>query len=177
MTEKDHTDQMEDLLPGNSVTLENGKKVMVRPIVLGQLKDFSRIVTALAMKSADVLGGDLSRIEKGDVRPEDIIVMVQVAFEEVMELAALVTDLTQAEVTKLNLGDGAGVLSLVLEQNLTESSKKNLASLWRVIKRNLPSSILSSSSSTTGTPLTDASGIPSDKSTDSSRPSSSSKGG
>lgn len=114
-------DKLKELLPGEPYTLSTGGQVIIKPVPFGKLRLFSEAVASLMGK---LMQGGL-KIEG----IEDWKTIFDVAFEETLSIMSLVLDKPREWFDTITISDGLGILNIIIEQNFSESSKKNLKKL------------------------------------------------
>lgn len=117
-------DELKTLLPGEPFTLSNGETIIVSPVPFGKLRMFSDAVAKLFQKLSET-GLKIDSIE-------DWRVIFDVAFEETLNIMSLVLDRPRQWFDTIDLADGLGLLSIIIEQNFNERAKKNLK---RILER------------------------------------------
>ena len=128
MSEEKKHDELEDLLPGTAYKLESGREVMVVPASFGDIRRFTDTVTSLAVKASTVEGIDLNNTES-------LVVLAEVAAEEVLVIMGLILGKEEKWFKGITIGDGIGLFTLIIEQNWTESTRKNVERLVAVVKK------------------------------------------
>ena len=114
--------ETKDLLPGEDYKLENGQVLFIKPVPFGKLPKFASAVSKLVSKVGN------SEV----VRNFDITTMFDLAFEEVVEIMMLVLSKERVWFDGISATDGIGIAELILRQNITEKTKKNLKQLVEV---------------------------------------------
>lgn len=116
-------DELKRIFPAEIYKLEYGGEVSVSPVPFGKLSAFGEALASIVQKLA------LSGIELENVTVNDLGRVFGVAFEEVVGIMALVLNKDRAWFDTITLGDGMGILALILKQNFNDDTKKKLAGL------------------------------------------------
>ena len=109
------------LFPEESYKLENGDTVMVSPVPFGQMKHFAEGVAKL-LQRCQGLEFDMDN-------PDTWTQLLTAAFEEVTGLMGLVLKKDMKWFDLITFADGIGLLHLMVKQNVTERTKKNIQAL------------------------------------------------
>ena len=112
-------DELKDLLPGEDYSLEASQVLRVKAIGFGKLPRFSDAVSNLFKKVQATDLGDLSNMGA----------VFKVAFEEVVQVMMLVLNKDREWFDGISVADGIGLAEIIVRQNITEKTKKNLAAL------------------------------------------------
>ncbi len=118
------SDELKTLLPEQAYTLENGNQVIVSPVPFGKLRIFSGAIASL-MEKIGASGVKLENVQ-------DYTTLFDIAFEETAGIMMLVMEKDRDWFDGITIADGMGLLALIIEQNMSEAAKKNLAQLIKV---------------------------------------------
>lgn len=103
--------KLDVLFPDREVTLSNGNKVTVHPLMLNDLPKVIRVLAKIFQKAKDV-----PESENGEKNYLDLVIS---ASEDVMELVPFCVDGGTSSIT---LADAPGVIEIILDQNLTDEA-------------------------------------------------------
>lgn len=132
------------LFPEILYTMEDGSHVIVKPVPFGKLHLFSEIIVRLMDKFA-----------KQGFSPQsmdDWKKILTIAYDESVALMMLVLGKEKVWFDNISIGDGLGLLDVIIDQNFTEKSKNNLKKILE--KTNLVSVKLPNTSLNQDTPGT-----------------------
>lgn len=113
--------KLKELLPGELYTLSNREQVLIKPVPFGRLSLFSEAVASL-----------IGKLMEGGIKLEGIEdwkILFDTAFEETLNIMALVLDKPREWFDTISISDGLGILNIVIEQNFSDDIKKNLKTL------------------------------------------------
>ena len=119
------TNEMKTLLPGETITLLSGERVVIRPVPFGKLPEFFDDIDVLVKKF----------MGKGDINLilsliTDAKSLLTGAFEEVVRIAGKVINKKRAWWNTIDIADGIAIVNVILKQNIdNERAKKNLKEL------------------------------------------------
>lgn len=130
-------DELKVLFPEEIYILQSGEQVTVRPVPFGRLRVFSEAVASLMLKLSG-LGLELKDVD-------DWKVLFDAAFEETLKVMGLVLEKPREWFDTITISDGIGLLTMIVEQNLNESAKKNITGLIEKVTSLLQTSSRSSS--------------------------------
>ena len=110
------TDEIKVLFPEETITLESGEQVEVRPVPFGQLHKFSQAIGNIfkKVKEAGLTEDGLDNVQ----------VMLDVALEEVQSMMLLVLGKEDGWLDGITINDGVILLELIFKQNIKEETKK-----------------------------------------------------
>lgn len=114
-------DEVKILLPGEDVTLSTGEKVTVSPVPFGKLGAFTSAVASLFIKL------QAQKIDITDL--SNLNGLLKVATEETMAIMGLVLGKDRQWFDRITIADGAALLNLIVKQNISDDSKKNIIEL------------------------------------------------
>ena len=123
-------EELKRLFPEEKYVTESGEEVSVSPVPFGKLTVFSATVTSLLAKIGEA---GITKIENAD----DIGRVFGIAIEEVIALMGLVLGKNREWFDTITLDDGVALFSMIMNQNFTERTKKNLQSLAIKIQSSL----------------------------------------
>lgn len=111
------------LFPGTTHRLEwSGEAIEIKPVPFGKLKVFSDSIASL-----------FARIQELGVEnfadPSSWSSLLEVAAEEIVQLESLILGKPLEWFDTISIADGIAIFDIILQQNITESTKKNLGSL------------------------------------------------
>ena len=115
------TNELKTLLPGESYTLTNGSRISIRPIPFGKLHLFSEAVASLII-----------RLQETGLKLQDISdwkIVFDIAFEEIVRIMMLILGKPRKWFDTITITDGIGILNIIIEQNFSEDTKKNITLL------------------------------------------------
>lgn len=111
-------DELKTLLPSERYYLENGEAVEVSPVPFGKLRLYSESVANVISKIRTA-GLNFQSIS-------DYQTAFDAAFEEIIRMMMIVISKERTWFDGITIGDGIGLLSLIIEQNVNENAKKNI---------------------------------------------------
>lgn len=119
MSEQDS--ELKDLLPGDDYKLLTGATLIVKPVPFGKQRLFSTAISRL-MQRLQEQGLKLETIK-------DWNEVFDIAFEEVVDIMVLVLGKPRDWFDTITMADGYGLLALIVEQNFSDDTKKNIQKL------------------------------------------------
>lgn len=109
-------DEIKKLLPGKRITLSTKERVEIKPVPFGKLPAFTESIAELFSK----LKGTGLKLE--DIK--DWKVVLEIAAEETIRIMAFVIDKPREWFDSIDIADGLEILNTIIEQNITERTKK-----------------------------------------------------
>lgn len=120
-------EELKRIFPAETYKLEYGGEVSVSPVPFGKLSAFGEALASVVQKLT-VSGVDMSKLTV-----EDIGRVFGVAFDEIIGIMALVLNKDREWFNEISMSDGLGLLTLMIQQNFNEETKKKLAALLQRI--------------------------------------------
>lgn len=127
MTEDRDKQELSKLLPGESYTLSDGREISISPVPFGKLRLYTEKLISLSSRVASVEGLDLND-------PASLTLLFDFAFDEIVSLMGLILGKDREWFDTIKLGDGVGILMVMVRQNFDETTKKNVLALVERIK-------------------------------------------
>jgi hypothetical protein len=119
-------EELKRIHPEVVYTLETGEQVTVSPIGFRKLGRFGQAVISIFGKLREA-GVDVSKLELTD--QSTIALALSLAFDEVVDLMAVILGKDMDWFEKLSPVDGALILEIMIKQNWNENTKKKLTDL------------------------------------------------
>ncbi|MCG6552495.1 MAG: hypothetical protein L7F77_09220 [Candidatus Magnetominusculus sp. LBB02] len=107
---------MNAMFPEVEYELSTGEKAAISPVKFGKLNKFNAVIPRLIEKL------NLSGLAAGEAKL-NLADVIDTAYEEVKTVMAIILDVDGAWVDNLSLEDAAGILEIIIEQNITSRFK------------------------------------------------------
>lgn len=127
MTEDRESKEIRTLLPGETYKLSDGREISISPVPFGKIRRYTEKLVSLSSRMASIEGLDLDD-------PASLVILFDFAFEEVVDVMALILDKEREWFDTIAVGDGVGIMLVMIQQNFNESTKKNVLALVEMIK-------------------------------------------
>lgn len=131
--------ELKRIYPAQTYVLESGEKVSVSPVPFGKLTAFGEAVSSLMVKVAAIMQESAT---EGDWSSIDVGAIFTSAVEEVIELMMMVLSKDREWFDTITTADGLGLFNMILEQNMSEGTKKNIHAIAQTIKNQFLSTSL-----------------------------------
>lgn len=122
--------ELKKLLPGEKYITVSGEEIVVTPIPFAKTIDYVDAISELVRRITGS-GVNVDKLLDKTSSSLDIVLLFKVAFEEVINLMALVLDKPKEWFTEsIDFADGCALLKIIIEQNVdNDRAKKNLKAL------------------------------------------------
>lgn len=127
MTEDRDNKELRTLLPGETYRLSDGREISISPVPFGKIRRFTEKLVSLSSRMASIEGLDMDD-------PASLVVLFDFAFDEVVEVMALILDKEREWFDTISVGDGVGIMLVMIQQNFNEGTKKNVVALVEKLK-------------------------------------------
>ena len=124
-------EELKRIFPQEIYRLERGEEISVSPVPFGKLARFGEALGSVISKLM-LSGMDMEKLEVKEMGR-----LFGSAFEEIVEIMALVLGKDREWFNEITLGDGLGLATIIVKQNFNEDAKKKLTDFLQRI----PSSI------------------------------------
>jgi len=117
-------EELKKIFPARSYTLATGEEISVSPVKFKNLVKFGEALASVVSKVAEA---GLAFEELG---PGEVMKLLQVAYEETVKIMCIALDKPEDWVGELESTDALGLLTLIIEQNISEDAKKKIAGVF-----------------------------------------------
>lgn len=125
-------DDVKDLYPEVDVPLSTRPTVSVSPVGFRKLGKFGEALIAVVTK-LEAKGIDTNKLVNGGLAEFSIVLTV--AFDEVVNLMAIVLDKELAWFDKLPPADGVTLLQVIYKQNWNDANKKKVQEIMGLLEK------------------------------------------
>ncbi|MBF0568958.1 MAG: hypothetical protein HQK95_08860 [Nitrospirae bacterium] len=115
---------MQTMFPEVEYVLSTGETVVISPVKFGKLNKFNAVIPRLLSK-LNLSGAADVKLNLPDV--------IGAAYEEVKTVMSIILDLDIVWIDNLSIEDAAGILDIIIQQNITGRFKKNMTTLMKTI--------------------------------------------
>ncbi|MBF0555040.1 MAG: hypothetical protein HQK96_10880 [Nitrospirae bacterium] len=117
-------DTMKTMFPEVEYALSTGEKVVISPVKFGKLNKFNAVLPRLLSK-LNLSGAADVKLNLSD--------LISAAHEEITTVMTIILNVDIGWIDNLSIEDAAGILDIIIQQNITGRFKKNMTALMRTI--------------------------------------------